>query len=283
MYYYYGHLPDAAQLVEQEKAKLRELGMTGRVLIGEEGMNGTVEGTVQAAQSYVDHLMGDVRFRGVHMKRSKGNGQAFPKLSVKLRHEIVAANLGVEDCNPAEFTAPYIHAEELKQWFDQGKDFVIIDMRNEYEHAVGHFIDSVLPPMRHFRDLPKLMDTLELYKNRTVVTVCTGGVRCEKASGFLLRRGFREVYQLYGGMVTYMEMFPNQEYKGKLYVFDSRVVMGFETDSPQHVLVGRCKHCGSPSEKYVNDDSDPNRPHFICCDSCLALYPKYSRAGLHVS
>jgi len=111
------------------------------------------------------------------------------------------------------------------------------------------------------------------------VTVCTGGVRCEKASGYLLKKQFREVYQLYGGIVTYMEKYPNQDFLGKLYVFDGRVTMGFETDSPNHVVMGRCKHCGKPSDHFVNDDGDPARPHFICCEECAAAHPLYAAAG----
>lgn len=273
LYYYYGHLPDAAELVVQQRELCQRLGLTGRLLIAEEGMNGTLEGTVEATEEYVAALEADSRFANVHMKRSVGTGSAFPKLVVKLRPEIVSAHLGEQDINPAQFTAPYISAEELHTWITGGKEIYIVDMRNSYEHAVGHFEGATLPAMNNFRDLPNTLPEMKHLKGKTVVTVCTGGVRCEKASGFLLQHGFGEVYQLYGGIVTYMEKYPNQHFKGKLYVFDGRVTMGFHTDSPEHEVIGRCKFCGVASERFVNQDGVPGRPHFICCEVCSTGKP----------
>ncbi|CAN5138454.1 rhodanese-related sulfurtransferase [soil metagenome] len=268
LYYFYGHLQDAAELVIAQRQLCRDLGLTGRLIIAEEGMNGTLEGTVENTETYVAALMSDPRFANVHMKRSVGTGNAFPKLSVKLRSEIVSAHLGDEDFNPATFTAPYIQPQELKSWIASGKDFVIIDMRNTYEHDAGRFTGSVPTESKNFRDLPAAVDKLMNLKDKTVVTVCTGGVRCEKAAGYLLKRGFREVYQLFGGIVSYMEMYPNEDFHGKLYVFDRRVVMGFNTDDEKHTIVGRCKFCNAPCERFVNDDAVAGRPHFICCDAC---------------
>lgn len=279
LYYYYGDLPDAEELTERQRELCVTLGLKGRLLIGQEGLNGTLEGETDATERYVQALTTDPRFAEIPFKRSVGTGEAFPKLIVRYRREIVGAALGEEDFNPADFTAPYLTAEELHEWIHSDKEFYIVDMRNSYEHQSGYFENSILPPMAHFRDLSSILPGLEHLKDKTVVTVCTGGVRCEKASGFLLKKHFREVYQLYGGIVTYMERYPNQDFLGKLYVFDGRITMGFETNSPNHVVVGRCKHCGTPSEHYVNDDGDPSRPHFICCETCAASYPLYASAS----
>lgn len=279
LYYYYGDLPDAEELTQQQRDLCASLGLRGRLIISHEGINGTLEGETDATERYVEALLAEPRFAAIHMKRSPGTGDAFAKLSVKYRPEIVGAMLAEDDFNPATFTAPYLTAEELHEWIHSGKEFYIVDMRNDFEHASGHFHNSILPPMKHFRELSSVLPTLEHLKDKTVVTVCTGGVRCEKASGFLLKKDFREVYQLYGGIVTYMENYPNQDFLGKLYVFDGRITMGFETDSPDHVIVGRCRHCSRPSERYVNDDGDPARPHFICCETCAADYPLYALAG----
>lgn len=280
LYYYYGHLDDARELVEAHRARCRDLGLTGRVIIGDEGMNGTLEGTIANTEEFVNALRADERFARIHMKRSPGTGNAFPKLSVKYRKEIVSSYLGEADFNPSEFTAPYITAEELHDLIHSDQEFYIVDMRNDYEHAVGHFDRAILPPMKNFRDLTSILPSLEHLKDKMVVTVCTGGVRCEKASGFLLRNNFREVYQLFGGIVTYMEMYPNEDFLGKLYVFDGRVTMGFNTDAPEHTVIGRCKHCGAVSERFVNDDGDPARPHFICCEACAMSRPSYVAAGV---
>ena len=102
------------------------------------------------------------------------------------------------------------------------------------------------------------------------MTVCTGGVRCEKASGYLIKKGFKDVSQLKGGIVSYMEKFPNQYFKGKLYVFDQRVLMGFETNSPEHEIVGKCFRCNSSSENYINCANNNCHKHIICCVECIS-------------
>ena len=126
-----------------------------------------------------------------------------------------------------------------------------------------------MPPIENFRDLPKVVEQIAHLKNKTVLTVCTGGVRCEKASGFLITQGFTDVYQLDGGIVSYMERFPNEDFQGKLYVFDGRVTMGFYTDDSKHETIGKCDNCGEKSENYVNCDNPVCHRHFINCENCL--------------
>jgi len=163
----------------------------------------------------------------------------------------------------------HLKPEELHQWIADKKEFYIVDMRNVYEHKVGHFEGSILPPIENFRDLPKVVEQIKHLKDKTVLTVCTGGVRCEKASGFLVSQGFTDVYQLDGGIVSYMEKYPNEDFKGKLYVFDGRVKMGFYTDDAKHEVVGKCDACGAPSENYVNCDNPVCHRHFINCQNCI--------------
>jgi UPF0176 protein len=142
-------------------------------------------------------------------------------------------------------------------------------MRNAYEHKVGYFENSILPPIENFRDLPKVIEQIKHLKNRIVLTVCTGGVRCEKASGFLITQGFTHVYQLDGGIVSYMEKYPNEDFQGKLYVFDSRITLGFYTDDKKHTIVGKCDACLEQSENYVNCANPVCHRHFIICIDCL--------------
>ena len=114
-----------------------------------------------------------------------------------------------------------------------------------------------------------MVEQIKHLKNKTVLTVCTGGVRCEKASGFLITQGFTDVYQLDGGIVSYMERYPNEDFKGKLYVFDKRVAMGFYTDDAKHKIVGRCDSCAEQSENFVNCANPVCHRHFIACEKCL--------------
>ncbi|MDO8499261.1 MAG: rhodanese-related sulfurtransferase [bacterium] len=272
LYYKYTPIADPEALVQSQQALCNQLGLTGRIIIAAEGINGTLEGRTEHINEYLSVVRSDARFADVDFKISAGTGAAFPKLSIKARDEIVSAHLGTDDVNPARVTGKYITAEQLHDWIHSGREFYIIDMRNSYEHAVGYFAGSVLPPLKNFRDLPQALPKLAHLKNKTIVTVCTGGVRCEKASGFLLTNGFKDVYQLYGGIVTYMEKYPNEDFKGALYVFDGRVTMGFNLDDKEHEIIGRCVWCKQPTERYIDcvDIHCSGPRHVLCCGHCVA-------------
>lgn len=266
LYYKYTPIADPELFRQEQWGLCQRLGLKGRIIVGKEGLNGTVEGTQEATEEYVRLLRENPSFADIHMKRSTGTGTAFPKLSVKVREEIVSGHLFKDDVNPREVTGKYLSPEELHAWIKEGREFYIVDMRNEYEHKVGHFAGSILPPLENFRDLPKTLPILKHLKNKTILTVCTGGVRCEKASGFLVKHGFSDVYQLAGGIVSYMEKYPGEDFKGSLYVFDGRVTMAFGG----HEIIGRCERCAEPSERYVNCANLRCHKHFICCTACAA-------------
>ncbi len=268
LYYKYVTITNAQSFADAQKELCKKLELKGRIIIANEGINGTLEGTPENIDQYVSELLKDTHFNNTHIKTSEGTGNAFPKLSVKVRNEIVSLKLGENDINPNESTGKYIQAEELHNLLNSSEEFYIIDMRNDYEHKVGHFENSILPKMRNFRDLPKILDTMVHLKDKKIITVCTGGVRCEKASAFLLANGFTNVSQLYGGIVTYMEKYPNQDFLGELYVFDNRVIMGFNTNSPEHKIIGICEKCGISCNRYINCLDDTCHVHFICCENC---------------
>ncbi len=273
LFYKYVKITDPALLLAEQNELCKSLNLLGRMIVAEEGINGTLEGSVADTEKYVEIMQRDERFADIDFKRSEGTGgKAFPKLSIKVRQEIVSGSFGEHDVDPSQTTGKYITAEELHDWIVEGKkEFYIVDMRNDYEHKVGYFENSVLAPLKNFRDLPEKLEELEYLKGKTVVTVCTGGVRCEKASGVLIKNGFADVYQLKNGIHTYMEKYPNQHFKGKLYVFDRRVTMGFNLDSEEHEVVGHCDKCGSSSDNYVDCAylHCKSHRHIVCCENCL--------------
>lgn len=269
LFYKYTPIADPVKLKDEQKLLCQKLGLKGRMIIAKEGVNATFEGTVDNITIYIANLIAHSDFADIHIKRSEGTGHAFPKLSVKVRPEIVATHLAERDIDPRKVTGKYLTAEELHEWFRTGKEFYIVDMRNEFEQAVGMFRNSLPSGMGYFRDLPKVLNSLDHLKNKTILTVCTGGVRCEKASGFLVANGFTDVYQLYGGIVTYMEKYPGEDFLGSLYVFDNRLVMGFNMDDPDREIIGRCASCGRKSEHFINCIDGFCHRHFICCEACL--------------
>lgn len=271
LFYKYVAIDEPQALADAQRELCQRLNLKGRLIVAQEGINGTFEGTEENIAEYVATLKSDIRFTDVHIKLSAGNGSSFPKLSIKVRQEIVSSHLGEKDVDPRVKTGKYLQAQELHDWIESGKEFFIVDMRNDYEFEVGHFANSILPPLKNFRDLVGILPSIESLKDKTVVTVCTGGVRCEKASGFLVQNGFNDVYQLYGGIVTYMEKYPNEDFKGALYVFDGRVTMGFNMTDAQHEVIGKCWLCGNSTEHYLDCAylQCSGKRHFLCCQSCL--------------
>ena len=270
LFYKYAKVADPARLVADQQALCAKLGLKGRVLIAAEGINGTLEGAADKIEEYCQALHAVPELSDVVFKKSAGTGKTFPKLKVKLRGDIVANSINEWGVDPERQTGKRLAPDELHQWIREGRDIHIVDMRNDYEQKSGRFEGSILPGLKNFRDLPDALPALAHLKDKKVVTVCTGGVRCEKASALLLKHGFADVSQLDGGIVTYMEKYPNQDFKGKLYVFDERLVMGFETDSAAHEVVGKCDKCGATCDQYVNCSNKLCNLHFICCADCHA-------------
>lgn len=273
LYYKYTEIKNPKELMEAQRELCEELHLKGRIIIATEGINGTVEGFEDDIKQFIEEMTKDSRFCDIQWKKSNGTGDAFPKLSVKVRSEIVSSYLEEKNINPNNITGKYITPDELHYWLHPkkgtiGKEFYIVDMRNDFETKSGYFENSIFPGLRQFRDLKSVVLNLEHLKNKTIVTVCTGGVRCAKASGFLMTQGFNDVYQLKGGIVSYMEKYPNMDFKGKLYVFDKRLVMGFNTDSIDHTVVGVCEKCGNKSEHYINCSNTICHRHFILCVEC---------------
>lgn len=239
--------------------------LTGRVIVSEEGINGTLEGLLADTESFAKDFFNGPLFGDIHVKRSAGNGESFPRLSVKVRKEIVGTGFSQEEADPRVQTAPRISADELRTWYEENRDFVVVDMRNSYEYASGHFKNSIDPGISASRHLPLAMPKLEPLKHKKVVTVCTGGVRCEKMAAYLMYHGFTDVQQLDGGIHTYMEKYPGKDFLGTLYTFDRRLTMDF---GGEREVVGRCRLCGAVTERYADCAELTCHLHFLACDSC---------------
>jgi len=286
LYYKYAHVVDPEGFVKWHKDVCSKLGLKGRVLIAHEGINGTLEGSVEATARYCELLLAQDGSEGTFgdfsttiFKRSPGtkDGTAFPKLKVKVRTEVVSLALersAETDVDPNTTTGIHLKPEELKSWYENGEDFIVVDMRNDYEFKVGHFKNSIHPGLRNFRDLAEKVSELDEVKEasrqgKKILNVCTGGIRCEKASGFLIKKGFENIYQLDGGMHTYMEKYPGQDFLGSLYVFDGRETMEFATEKglPREI-VGKCDTCSSTTETFANCANDECHAKILCCVEC---------------
>jgi UPF0176 protein len=271
LFYKYTTIEIPKREMKLQKRKWEELGFKGRMIIAEEGVNATLEGESEKVEEYVEWMSHRPEFVYVHWKRGEGTGSSFPKASVKVRPEIVSLYLGEEDLDPNRVTGKYLTPDQLHDWIHSDKEFYIVDMRNDYEYKIGHFENSFLfKTMQNFRDLPKAIKEIEHLKDKTVVTVCTGGIRCEKASGYLVNNGFNEVYQLQGGIHSYLEKYPGDGYNGKLYVFDGRIAVGFNAPDPDKESIGKCDICSKPTETYADYYTLENkRMHGLLCEDCV--------------
>ncbi len=265
LFYKYVTIEDPEVLKMTVRSLAEKHSLLGRALIAEEGINATFEGLVADTEAFIIEFKLDERFADMGVKRSTGDGTAFPKLAVKVRAEIVGTQFPDEEANPRMRTAPHLKAEELRAMYERNDDFVVVDMRNDYEYASGHFKNSIDPGMQASRDLPQVMPKLEPLKNKKVVTVCTGGVRCEKMSAYLMNNGFDEVYQLEDGIHGYMEKYPGKDFLGTLYTFDKRKIMDFGGDRE---IIGKCYLCTEQTENYVNCGNDYCHFHFLACTNC---------------
>lgn len=266
LYYKYVAIPNPEEVRDSQRILCEKLKLKGRIIIASEGVNGTIEGETQATEKYIAEMEKHPLFKNTHYKRSTGTGDAFPKLKVKYRPEIVTS--GLNEVSPTITTGKYLTAEQLHSWFEEKREFYIVDMRNDYEYASGYFENFIPSGIHNFFDIKEVLPKLAHLKEKTIVTVCTGGVRCEKASGLLVINGFKDVYQLLDGIQTYMEKYPNQHFKGKLYVFDNRLTVGFNTDSNEHTIVGVCEKCNVSCDTYTNCEYDMCHYHYLCCDNC---------------
>lgn len=278
LYYVFTPLadPEAVRLWQRDLCEL--LGLRGRIIISEHGINGTLGGDMAALKTYVRKTKQYEPFKRIDFKWSTGTGLDddglsldFPRLSVKVRDEIVSFGVPDEltvDDDGVVGGGTHLKPGELHKLVEQRDDVVFFDGRNDFEAEIGRFKNAIVPNTETTHDFIAELDSgrYDHLKNTPVVTYCTGGIRCEVLSSLMTARGFTEVYQLDGGIVRYGETFGNTGlWEGSLYVFDGRETMDFGSDA---ATIGRCASCGEPSRRMVNCADDACRRRTVLCESC---------------
>jgi UPF0176 protein len=211
------------------KRKCTELALKGTILLSTEGVNLFLAGTREGVDGFKDFLNSLPPFQDLTYKESVSAEIPFKKMFVKIKKEII--RMDMPDIQPEKFTAPHLSPEALKQWYDEGRDMVILDTRNTFEYEIGTFKNAVQVNLKHFRDFPAALETLpEEFQNKPIVTFCTGGIRCEKAAALMIKKGFKEVYQLDGGILNYFEKCGDAHYEGDCFVFDDRITLNSNLD-----------------------------------------------------
>jgi UPF0176 protein len=268
LYYKYIEIDDPQAFRDQHFEFCSSLGLRGRILVATEGINGTVSGTVEQTEKYMEFMRSDARFSDMVFKMEKSEGHAFKKLKIKVKPEIVNLSLD-EDLNPNEITGKHLPPKEFLETLQQD-DVIILDARNTYEYDLGHFRGAIRPDIETFRELPKWVEeNLSEHKDKKILTYCTGGIRCEKFSGFLVNEGFKDVSQLEGGIITYGydPEVKGALWDGKCYVFDERISVPVNRTG-EETVVGKCHHCGKPEERYVKCGNPECNKHLLLCEDC---------------
>ena len=271
--------PEAIRLWQRELCE--KLGLRGRILVSEHGINATVGGELKACKQYVKSLKSYAPFKNVDMKWSEGSGldehgmsKDFPRLVVKARPEIVSFGA------PDELTVDesgvvgggiHVRPDEVEDLIKKHPDLVFFDGRNQVEAEIGRFDGAIVPDTSTTHDFVTLLDSgvFDYLKQTPILTYCTGGIRCEVLSALMRNRGFEKVYQLSGGIVRYAEEFGNSgRWIGALTVFDNRETMTF---GPDTAIIGVCYGCGNPAGQLHNCDDSACQKRLVTCPDCWEL------------
>lgn len=271
--YHFTPLPDFRELREAFRTRCRDLDLKGTLLVAEEGVNGTLAGGEKELRAFLAYLREDPRFKELIHKESWAEDLPFVRLKVRLKKEIVT--IGIPEVDPNKEVGTYVKPRDWNGLISQ-PDVLLIDTRNVYETDMGSFKGAVDPETESFRDFPEwVKQNPELKPDTRVAMFCTGGIRCEKASSYMLGQGFKEVYHLEGGILKYLEEVPEEEsmWQGECYVFDHRVSVDHQLQPGRYEA---CMACGFPVQ-----ESDKESAHYIegvACPRCFDKTTEESKA-----
>ncbi|HEX8548287.1 MAG TPA: rhodanese-related sulfurtransferase [Cytophagaceae bacterium] len=263
LYYCYTTIADPEQFREEHHLFCLSLNLKGRIIVAGEGLNGTISGLHADCETYMATLKADERFKTIDFKLEEYPQHAFQKLHVRVKPEIVHSSLTHID--PTEKTGIHLEPAEFKKLKDD-EDVIVLDVRSNYEHSVGRFRNAMTLDMENFREFPEKVKELEKYKDKKILTYCTGGIKCEKASAYLLENGFKNVYQLHGGIIKYGIEEQGEDFDGKCYVFDNRIIVDINKVNPK--VVSKCHICQVDSDRMVNCANAECNLHVPICDDC---------------
>ena len=272
LFYKFTPVSDPETTMFWQRSLCQKLGLKGRVLISKHGINGTLGGEIRALKDYAKEMNIHPQFKGIEYKWSEGSADDFPRCCVKVKDEIVAFGAAEEievDKNGVVGGGKHLKPAALhKLMADKGDEVIFYDGRNAYEAKIGKFENAIVPDVDTSKDFLKDIETGEIskYKDKPIVTYCTGGIRCEILSSLMKKRGYEEVYQMDGGIVKYGERYKNSGYwKGKLYIFDERMVTSFSDEAED---LGDCIHCENKTSNFENCMNKQCNQLILVCQDC---------------
>jgi UPF0176 protein len=272
LFYVFTPLADPEAIRLWQRDLCASLGLGGRIIVSPHGINGTIGGELSDVKTYLRRTRDYPAFKAMDVKWSEGAGDDFPRLSVRVRNELVSFGAADElrvDENGVVGGGTRLSPEQLHALVDR-EEVVFFDGRNSFETEIGHFADAIVPPVGTTREFVAELDSgrYDHLKQKPIVTYCTGGIRCEVLSALMINRGFEKVYQLEGGIARYGETFGDSGlWRGSLYVFDKRMSLDFGPETP---VLGRCYRCGDATKRMQNCGDPSCRAQLVVCDQHAA-------------
>jgi len=274
-FYHFGALPDYASLQAPLTALCESRGVMGICLLAAEGINGTLAGLPHDMKAVLAEIRALTGFADLEHKMSYAETMPFLRLKVRLKKEIVT--LGVPSVDPTRLVGTYVEPEDWNALIAD-PDIVLIDTRNADEVRIGTFEGAIDPQTRSFSQFPDYVKTrLDPHKQPKIAMFCTGGIRCEKASNYMLQEGFAEVYHLKGGILKYLEVIPEDQSKwhGDCFVFDRRVAVGHGLKVSSHLHL--CAGCRAPLS--LEERQSNAYEEGVCCPYCVAVLSPQQKAS----
>jgi UPF0176 protein len=270
-FYHYFPISDPQQFRDDLYRDLEQLQVFGRIYVAHEGINAQISVPGSKFQLLKEHLYSIEPLNGIRLNIAvDDNGKSFWVLKVKVRDKIVADGI-TDPAFDMSKKGRYVNAEQMNELLSDPHT-IVVDMRNHYEYEVGHFVKAVEVPSDTFRDqLPMAVDMLKDKKEANIIMYCTGGIRCEKASAYMLHNGFRNVFHLEGGIINYAQQVKEKgmesKFIGKNFVFDDRLGERITED-----VLATCHQCGKPADTHVNCANEGCHLLFIQCEECKTKY-----------
>lgn len=266
-YYSFSPVEDPHQEIAEHKKFFEGLDVSCRIYISEQGINGQFSGYQPDAERYMMWLKQRPAFKQVKFKVHHVEENIFPRVTVKYRKELVALGCEVDVTSQGKHISP----EEWHTKLEENR-CLVLDVRNNYEWKIGHFENAVLPDIQTFREFPEYAEKLAREhdpETTPVMMYCTGGIRCELYSSLLIKKGFKEVYQLDGGVIAYGLSVGTGKWKGKLFVFDDRLAVPINEADAQVQPISTCSHCQTACDTYYNCANTDCNNLFLCCPECV--------------
>ena len=270
--YHFAKLPDPAVRQEPLLDLCRAQGLCGTLLLAREGINGTIAGPRDGIDAVLAHIRDWPGFGGLECKESNAATPPFARMKVRLKSEIVT--MGQPDVDPTAAVGSYVGARDWNELIS-APDVAVIDTRNEYEVQIGTFKGAVDPGTASFRDFPAWWEeNAHRFHNKRIAMFCTGGIRCEKSTNYLMSQGVKDVFHLKGGILKYLEEVPQDDslWQGECFVFDQRVSLGHGLQQGQHQLCHACRRPLSPEDR-----QRPEYEEGACCHRCVDEYTEADR------